>query len=289
MGSWLRNAATAAIQASDDSRRWLPGALAALAFLGWLPFVLAVVPLPSAADLAFFGADIVTSGAGMLNAVLLLVGVAAAAALAGLLAAFGAVVVLWHEGAAGRDVATAVGRAWLVQLLAATPFVASVAALAAGIAAVAPGEYQSPNIGGPVEARIARDVLPLLILVVAALIAGQLYGAVATRRAVRSGSLGSALRWGFADLRARPLPLLGVAVVTLIAQAVVLAVTFALLRVLWAPIGLQLAAGFVSSPPTLLLLVGFVAIWLCLLVAAGVVFAWASAWWTNELEGISRA
>jgi hypothetical protein len=285
--STVRNAGAAAVEAGDDSRRWLPGALAALAFLGWLPFVLAVVPLPSAGDLAFLGADLYTRP---MTAVALVLAVAAIVALAGLLTALGAIVVLRHErDARGDGLAVTVGRVWVGQLLAAIPFLAAAAALVAGLAAVAPAEYQSPNIGGPVEWRIARDLAPLIVLLVVAVLVGQLFGAAVTRRAARGETIGRAIRDALADLRHRPLRGAAVAIVSMLVQVVTLGASFALLRVLWAPIRLQLDNGLISSPPTILLLVGFVAIWLCLLVAAGVVFAWASAWWTKELEAISRA
>jgi hypothetical protein len=32
-----------------------------------------------------------------------------------------------------------------------------------------------------------------------------------------------------------------------------------------------------------------VAIWLCLVLAAGVVFAWASAWWSIEMEVVGQS
>jgi hypothetical protein len=285
--SSLRNAEAAAVEAGDDSRRWLPGALAALAFLGWLPFVLVVVPLPSAGDLAFLGADLYTRP---LTAVGLVLVVASVIALAGLLAALGAVVVLRHEGVAQRvGVPGLGGRVWGVQLLASIPCLAAAAALVAGLAVVAPGEYQSPNIGGPVEWRIARDLVPLIALLVLAVLVGQLFGGAVTRRVARGRSIGCALSDALGDLRHRPLRGAAVALLTMLVQLIGLAASFALLRILWAPIRLQLANGLISSPPTVLLLVGFVAIWLCLLIAAGVVFAWASAWWTKELEGIGRA
>jgi hypothetical protein len=49
-----------------------------------------------------------------------------------------------------------------------------------------------------------------------------------------------------------------------------------LLTVLWEPIGVGLASGAGIGLPAALLLVGFVAIWLCLVLAGGVVHAWAS-------------
>ena len=64
---------------------------------------------------------------------------------------------------------------------------------------------------------------------------------------------------------------------------VALALATALLRVLWAPIRVELAAGQLVSPQALLLLVGFVAVWLALVLAFGALHAWVSAWWSLEL------
>jgi hypothetical protein len=291
MRGWLHNAVIAAARAGDDNQRWLFGALAAIVFLGWLPFGLAVVPLPSAADLAFFGAGLYTSALWPLNAAALALAVIAGAAAAAYLVAFGAAALLRREGIARGSTLRDVARVWLVQLVAAVPALVVAAALVARLAAVAPAEYQSPNIGGPVEVRIAVDLLPLIALFLVALLAGQLVGGAATRRVVdqRTGGIGRALGGAAADLRRRPLRLLGVAVLTLLVQVVDLLATYALLRILWAPIGAQLSGGLLSSPSTLLLLVGFVAIWLCLVLAAGVVFAWASAWWSIEMEVVGQS
>jgi hypothetical protein len=291
MRGWLHNAVVAAVRAGDDNQRWLFGALAAIVFLGWLPFALAVVPLPSAADLAFFGADLYTSSVWPLNAAALVLALAAVAAVAAFLVALGAVSVLRREGTARGSALGNALRAWVVQLVAAVPALVVAATLAVRIAAVAPAEYQSPNIGGPVEVRIAAELLPLIVLFLVALLAGQLFGGAATRRVVnqRTGGIGPALRGAASDLRQHPLRLLGVAILTLLVQIVDLLATYALLRILWAPIGAQLSGGLLSSPSTLLLLVGFVAIWLCLVLAAGVVFAWASAWWSIEMEVVGQS
>ncbi|MBW3612780.1 MAG: hypothetical protein KY392_02835 [Chloroflexi bacterium] len=57
-----------------------------------------------------------------------------------------------------------------------------------------------------------------------------------------------------------------------------------LLRVLWAPIGAQLAIGAGFGVVPVLLLVGFVAIWLCLVLGGGALRAWSSETWTRVLE-----
>ena len=67
------------------------------------------------------------------------------------------------------------------------------------------------------------------------------------------------------------------------AQLAYLALRALLLRVLWAPIGAQLAVGGEIDVATGLLLVGFVAIWLCLVLAGGALQAWSAATWSRLL------
>jgi hypothetical protein len=75
MAAWLQRGVAAARIGGERSDLWIPGALASLVFLGWSPFVLAVVPLPGASDLAFFGADVYTSSRWPANALALGAGV----------------------------------------------------------------------------------------------------------------------------------------------------------------------------------------------------------------------
>ena len=81
MRGWLRRALYAAQLAGDRADLWPAGALAWLAFLGWIPF-LVVVARPDPDDLAFIGVSIYTSGAFPLNLFAL---AAAVVALIGLL------------------------------------------------------------------------------------------------------------------------------------------------------------------------------------------------------------
>lgn len=304
MRGWLATAGAALRTVVDRAELWIPGALAALAFAGWLPFVLAVVPLPDAGGLALFGAGLATSGAWPWNAVLLSLAVMFGVLTMGLLAALGESALqrglrpllgeLGPGGARHGDEETLTGETaitFVVMLVAMLPAATAAMALALGIAAVAPGAYQSPDIGGPALVRIARAVSPFLAAFVVLVVVGQAFGAAVQRRAVgpRPETLGAAMAHGLGDLRRHPLPLLGVAVTTLLALAVLTVVATLLLRVLWAPIGVALAAGELASPQTVLLLVGFVAIWLCLVVAGGALHAWASAWWSLELRRTGRA
>ncbi len=288
MRSLLRSAAAAAQIAGERPDLWIPGALASLAFLAWLPFILAVVPLPSAADIAFLGADLYTSARWPLNAVQLVALIAAAVVGASVLISLGEASLLrrLHPRTARRSLSDDAGRLWLIQVVAALPAVAAAAVVLAGIAAVAPGEYQSPDIGGPLGVRIARDIAPFAVALLVAVLAGQAFGAAATRRAMQDPPLGvaGALAAAARDVLQRGGRLAILAVVTLLAYLVSLTIAFLLLRLLWSPIGVQLAPGQLGGPQTLLLLVGFVAIWLCLLIGVGALHAWASAWWMLELE-----
>ena len=288
MRSLLRSAVAAARIVGERSDLWIPGALASLAFLAWLPFILAVVPLPSAADIAFFGADLYTSSRWPLNAVQLVAGIAVVVVVASVLISLGEAALLrrLRLRARSRSLSDDAARLWLIQLIAALPAVAAAAVVLAGIAAVAPGEYQSPDIGGPLGVRIARDVAPFVVVLLVAVLAGQALGAAGTRRVMQDPELrvADALAAAARDLLHGGARLATLAVVTLLAYVLALVLAFLLLRVLWAPIGVQLGQGQLGGPQTLLLLVGFVAIWLCLLIGVGALHAWASAWWMLELE-----
>jgi len=74
-----------------------------------------------------------------------------------------------------------------------------------------------------------------------------------------------------------------------LADLLALGLALALLRVLWAPISVELAAGQLVSPQALLLLVGFVAIWLALVLVFGALHAWVSTLWSLELAAATEA
>jgi hypothetical protein len=290
MRQLLRHAATAARVASERSELWPPGALCWLAFLGWLPFAATVPGPPDEAQLTFFGAGLVVSGAWPYNAVLL-----AFAAICVVLAAFGiaalgeaalriGLVGGWHRGwwpTARRVLA--------IRLIAAAPAAVGVLALLLGIVAVAPGQFSSPDIGGSVAARIATRVAPLIVIAVVLVLGSQAWAAAAERRAAGAGSLLDSLGGGLRQLRARPLVAGVVVTTTFLARCIYLAVADILLAVLWAPIGAVIESGRGFDAVSGLLLVGFVAIWLCLVLGGGALQAWASAWWTLELDALPVA
>ncbi|MDP9273166.1 MAG: hypothetical protein M3O93_06515 [Chloroflexota bacterium] len=290
---FMQTGRAAAGLASERVELWAPGALASLAFAGWLPFVLAIVTLPTVGDLGFLGTSIGISPNFPWNVILLAIA-------AGLTLVAASVAVATGEAALQRGIDRATGRAsssrslddesarlWVVQLVAALPaLVVIIATLLVG-SSVAQSEYQSPDIGGPFAFRLARDLWPLLAALVACVILGQAFGGSAQRaaRGPDARPLSAALAQGLRAVIRHPLRTLLVTLVSDLALVVWLVLSWALLHVLWAPIGRAVGRGALLESGTALLLVGFVAIWLCLVAAGGALHAWSSSWWSLDLDG----
>jgi hypothetical protein len=298
MRGWLMASGRAARLAADRAELWIPASLAALAFLGWVPLVLAVVPLPDTAGLTFFGADLVSSGTYPLNAVLLAVAGLFGVLTLCLLVAIGEAALqramrpLLGERRPERDSLTGeTAVIFVVILVALLPAAAALLVLALWVAAVAPGEFMSPDIGGTPVVRVLLGVLPGIALAAVVAMAAQAFGGAVERRAVGPDAepLGRAVRRGLGDLVRRPATTAGTVLATTSVLVAQLALSTLLLRVLWAPIGDALDANELATPSTILLLVGFMAIWLCLLLAGGALHAWAAAWWSLELRQPSAA
>jgi hypothetical protein len=280
MRAWLTAASASARVVADRPALWLPGALAWIASIGWIPFLLAVARPPAEGDLNYLGAGIVSSGAWPWNAVLI-------GALASLLAfAAFAIVALANAvliGMLGGRKASPAGSARLlgIALVAAVPGIVIFVALLLMAASVAPQQFNAPEVSGasPVL-RIAVRLAPILIGFAIAVIVGAAFAAVAARTdGMRSGArlltrLGTA---GLAQM------LVGTA-----ASVAYLAIGALLLGVLWAPIGAELGARGEFDLATGLLLVGFVAIWLCLVLAGGALHAWSAATWSRLLAAGPR-
>jgi hypothetical protein len=287
MRAWLQRGASAAQLAGDRADLWPAGALAWLAYIGWLPLIL-VVADPDPNDLAAFAVAIYTSGAFPANVIALALGVVAGFAVLCLLAAMGEVAL---QRAAtplngGRPAfARATLTAFSVILVSAVPAAIAAGLLLRRLMAVAPDEFQSPDISTPVLVRLALDLLPYLLALLPVLLLVQAFGAVALRRARAEPTvaLTSILATTAGDLLRRPWNRLALAASALLLDLVMAVVSFGLLRILWAPIGAALEGGRLASPDTLLLLLGFIAIWLTLLLAAGAVHVAISAWWAIEL------
>jgi hypothetical protein len=292
MRAWLQRGMAAARLGGDRSDLWPAGSLAAIAYLGWATLLLVMAP-PNPDSWAFLAINFVTSGSFPFNVVALAVAVVAGFATLCLVAALGEAAL--QRGASGppdRMGATAppplsheVLTGLSVILVATLPAVAAAGALAVGIIDVAPAAFQSPDLATPVLVRVLLDVWPLLVLLVVATIVAQAFGGVALRLAIGPGRrpVGQAIGDAARRILRRPLPHLAVALAGLLKDALSVLVTYALLRVLWAPINAELGRGRLIAPDTLLLLVGFVAIWLALLLAAGALHVTISAWWAFEL------
>jgi hypothetical protein len=292
MPGWLRRGAYAAQLAADRADLWPAGALAWLAYLGWIPLPL-VVAGPDPNDLAFLGVSLYSSSAFPANVIALAAAVVGGFAIL-CLAAGVAQVALLGSGAVAETRRTPFARASLtaftIILLSSLPAVGAIGALLLGVLAVAPTEFTSPDIGTPILLRLAGELWPFIAVLVLALVASQAFGGVALRQ-VQLGThvpVTSILAASGRDVLARPLSRLRVATVGLLLDAAALLMTLFLLRVLWAPIGAALDAGRLGSPDTLVLLLGFVAIWLALLLAAGAVHVAVSAWWAIELARNGR-
>ncbi len=284
---WLRRAGSAANLVSDRAELWLPGAVAAFAYLGWLPLILAVVPLPHTSDLIFLGTRLASSSIFPLNLALIAAAVAVVVLLACGAAALGEAAVergLGNEARSGRlgdDTASI----YAIVLIAAMPVGIALAALAIGLAGIAPDQVTTPDIGGSLAARVLSALAPFLVALAAVLLFAQALGAAAMRRATTPPRmrLGAALVAGMGDLLRRPARRVGIAIVTTLVDLLVVALTVLLLHTLWEPIGVDLAGGRLASPATLILLLAFITVWLATVLAGGAVHAWGTAWWSLEL------
>lgn len=286
---WFERAAAAARTAAEGSDRWLAGSLGSLTYLAWLPLLLTVAALPRTSDLAFIGARLFSSGAFPWNVFLLAALATIAVLVACLVGALAEATLLRGAGSGTprRSLTRETEVAFSILLIAVLPTIAALAVLALGIAAVAPAEFAAPDIGGPLWARIAGHLVPILVVVAALLVVGQAIGAAAMRRAIGPDAVtvAAALRGAWRDLIGHPVRRIGLSLAATLSDLLAAALAFALLRVIWAPIAVELDAGRLLSPRALLLLIGFVAIWLVLVLALGVLRAWVSAWWSLELTG----
>jgi hypothetical protein len=279
MRRWRDAAAASMRLVSERPELWLPGALAWIASVGWIPFVVAVARPPSVAELTFLGARIVTSGAWPWNAVLIGSSVVALALVAfGVTAAANAVLIALL---ARRDPSVGDARRILaVNLVVAVPAALSALVVLVALSTIAPREFNAPDpAGGPIL-RTALRLTPYLVLLGVTAGVGAALGAVASRLALER-------RRGLVDaLRSAPSVALQSAVAAHALVVFASGIAFLgfgtlLLGVLWAPIDAQLAAGGGIDVATGLLLVGFVAIWLCLVLAGGALHAWSAATWSR--------
>jgi hypothetical protein len=288
MADWLSRGASAARVASERSDLWLPGALGWMVYLGWLPLLVAVSPAPQADDLAYLGVRLVAASAFPWNVVALVVALLGFALLLTLLAGLSEVALQAPDaGGVRRGHAPAVLAAVGVIVIASLPVVAAGLALALGIVTVAPGLFLATPSLVEIIARAVRALWPLIAVVGVLLLLAQTFGAVAMRTTARGRGLVGGCADAARDLVRHPLRRGATGAVSMLVDLATLAISAALLRVLWAPIGVDLAGGRLLSPGTMALLLGFVAIWLALVLAAGAARTWLSTWWSMEMSSES--
>jgi hypothetical protein len=274
MHRWLPAAAASARLVSEWPALWLPGALAWVVTVGWIPFLVAVARPPSVPELTFLGARIVTSGAWPWNAILI-ASVASGTVLAAFVVVASANAVL--IGMVERRPASVAGarRLLAASLLAAAPAAVVLLALLIAAAAIAPAAFNAPEEGAGPVVRIVIRLAPLIGGLAIAVVVGAAFAAVAARTGgVRAG----ARRLVRLDGAGWTQVLLAAAL-----HAAFLGLVALLLSVLWAPIGAQLGVVGGIDLATGLLLVGFVAIWLCLVLAGGALHAWSATTWSRLL------
>jgi hypothetical protein len=289
--AWLRRGAAAASIASQRPDLWPAAALAWLAYVGWLPFLLAVAP-PQPDEVASLAIRMYTSSAYPANVVALAVAVVGGFMLLCLVAAVGETAVTRALRApgdppAGADAPDAghAALAGLALLLAASlPVVLAFGWLLIAAMSSAPAVYTTPGPEASVIPRLAAVLAPQLAVLGGALLVSQMIGGRLLRAAIRSPGteLGASLAAALGDLRRRPAPWLGIAAAGLAKDAALVVGSWALLAILWERAGGQLGPGLLDRPQALLLLVGFVAIWLVLLLVGGALHAFISAWWLLE-------
>lgn len=287
LAGWMVRAGLAARLAGNRPDLWIPGAVSALAYLAWLPLLAVVAGPPRTSDFAFVGARLFSSSAYPWNVLLLAAAIALLVLAAFLTAALGEAALLrsLRHDEDQRSLAHDTGVIFTVILLASLPAAVAVAALVAGIAAVAPAEFGAPDLGGTLVERILGSLAPFVLVLAATVLLGQAVGASAIRRAVGSGSqqIGTAMLGALRDVLRHPTRRLGLALAGTLGELLALGLTFMLLGVLWEPLAEDLAAGWLLTPASLSLLAGFVAIWLALVLIAGALHAWVSAWWSAEV------
>lgn len=297
---WLSRLARAGRLTGARPALWIPGAIAALVYVAWLPLVLAVATMPRVSDLAFVGAGLYTSSIFPLNVLLIAFGIALLVVTGCALAAMAEAVLLRELGSGTlggrpeRSLAQDAGVILGVLVIAALPVAAAAGAALVRLAEIGPEVFSSPDIGGPLLVRLARELAPWLTVLAVVLVLAQAWGAGVIRRAmaVPGASLLAAMRLGLGDLLARPARRVGLALVGTVADLAVLFFSLAVLRLVWAPTHVLLARhplGLALLP----LLLGFVLTWLGLVLMAGMMHAWLSTWWSLELgtatsEGLTR-
>ena len=275
MRDWLRGAFVAARFVADRADLWIPGAMVSFAAAGWIVLLAVVSAPPDEGDAVYLGVRLATSPWWPWNAIVLVVALTAAVgALVGAVA-FGEVAILLGttDPRHGSYIPT-VPRAMRVLALALVPIGILIAILLWLATPLFEAAYLQPDATTPYLVRVLEAAWPAVAVLLVAIVIVQAFGAAALRR---PGSEGLGFAWHHG---AHLVPQAAVTTGAFVGSQLV---TAFVLAALWIPLGGRLADGHLSELSTAILLLGFVWIWLILVILAGVVQAWISAWWTSEL------
>src|SRR5688500_438600 len=180
MRRWLNAVRSAADAVAERPGLWLPGALAWVATIGWLAFVIGVATPPTVAELTFLGARIVGSGMWPWNLVAFAAAASLVIVLAFVLAAAGEAALLPGR----RASLAAVARMAAIGLICAVPTLIACGATFAAFASIARGEFNAPEPGAGPLVRTAARLAPFMVVIVVTAAAGAAVHAAAVRRAI---------------------------------------------------------------------------------------------------------
>jgi hypothetical protein len=272
---WLAGGLAAARVASNRAELWFPGALVSFAAAGWIVLLLTVAPAPDAAGAAGLALQLAGSPWWPWNVVVLGVAIVSGVATLLLVVAFGEVALLLGLSDRTRDAPPlTVPRALGILALALIPAFA-VALVLGWLAAPELGDLvAAPDPTVPMAVQVLAILWPHLLVLGVVVVVLQAAGAASLRRRGHGG---------LSAVRHHGPRLIGQAAVTMAAFVIGQLATAGTLAVLWNPLEGRLAGDGLTQPTTLILLLGFVWIWLVLVILAGVVQAWTSAWWNVEL------
>jgi hypothetical protein len=248
--------------------------MVSFAFAGWAVFLAVVASPPDEGDALFLGVGLAASPWWPWNVVALVVAVLSGLGTMLLAVAFGEVALLMRMSDDRQGVPLSVPRAAGKLGMAAVPVVILAAVLLWASAPAFLDAFGHPDPSTPYLVRVVGIAWPALLALAAAASVAQAWGALALR-----------LPWRLvlATLRHRAHRVIPQAMLTMAAFLVVQLLTVVALSAVWQPLSGRLAEGGLSEVSTAILLLGFVWIWLLLVILAGVVQAWISAWWTEEL------
>jgi len=272
---WLGEGLAAANIAAERAELWIPGAIVSFAFAGWVVFLAVVASPADENDVLFLGIRLAASPWWPWNLVALV-----AAALFGigtmlLAISFGEVALQMGLAEDGREIPVTVPRAMAALGLPGAAVLIVAAALVWISAPAFADAFTETDRTAPYLLRLAASAFPALAILALTAVVAQAVGAVALRR-----------RWNavLLTLRRRGRRLVAHAGVTMALFVGAQLVTAMVLGTLWRPLSGRLASGGLAEPATPILLLGFVWIWLVLVILAGVIQTWITAWWNRELE-----